>query len=393
MLIAPLILSLTPTTPPPAELTWFEGSLDQAVAQAREKDSHVLVYFWRNGSDHCSSLYQNTLQNAEVPAALGDMVCLSANYDEKAGGKMFEIFEISTLPTMMFLAPDGKPDDAIAGYIDAKPFTEELARIHRGEGTLRGLKTAADQTEDGSEEAIEAHFKLAGKCLDLGDKHGHDAVMEEVREVHDPKARTLAGARAHLWKIQADLYGSMDKCVCESDCGEDCAATVSAVNLDLAPLYAHVKKVKQEEAKFETWNSIADFEATKQDVDRAVKAFETAFGLVPKAQAVSYPKNVAMWAVKAGEEATSSQKRLAVKFSEAALSNARKIDPASKDYMGTYGELDPSMLQAEVLCAVAFSHDLAGNRRKAKKAAEEAMSLAGSHKEDFRSYLAAVLSD
>lgn len=379
--------------PAPQGVEWFQGSLDQAIAQARENDSHVLVYFWRNGSDHCGALYQQTLQHDKTGAAMGDVVCLSANYDEDAGGKLFATFNVSTLPTMLFLAPDGKPDDAIAGFIAPEDFHGELARIRSGEGTLRGLTAAAEKTEAGSDEAIESHWLLAGKYADLGNQEAHDAVLTTVRETHDPGGRTVIGARAHLWKIQSDLNAGIGECHCESDdCDENCEYQHSIATLDLAPLYTHAKRVKMEEARFDAWNSIANFEITRKDTDSAVKAYEKAYDFVPKAQVVSFPKNVAMWAVESGEECTKSQKKLALKFATSAVKAAKKLDPESDAFMEAYGDYDVTAVQAEAIGALAFAYHVNGNPTKAKKTAEEALALAGEHADSYREFFSVILN-
>ena len=104
-------LTVAPSTTG-AELEWFDGPLTSAVGQAAENDGLVMVYFWRNGSERCTQMYQETLTNETAVKALGDMVCYSANYDDAAGGKLFGRFNVTTLPTVLFLK-GGEAEDAV----------------------------------------------------------------------------------------------------------------------------------------------------------------------------------------------------------------------------------------------------------------------------------------
>ena len=393
-MIPSLTLALTPllapVSTPAGGLEWFQGSLDEAVAKAAEADSHVMVYFWRNGSDHCGKFYQNALQNGRTPRVVGDMVCYSANYDEEVGGELFARFNVSRLPTVLFISPDGVPDDAILGYTDPEGFLSEVERVHRGEGTRRGLLREAETAEVGTEETIELLWKLAGKCSDLGDQENHDAVLASLRETHDPDARTVIGARAHLWKVQKDVYACLEDCACEDDeCGEDCSYEASLVQLDPQPLYEHAERVRQDEARFEGWNAVANAEAARRSADTAVKAYRKALEYVPDEQGIGWTKQVAWWAIESGEEATQRQRKLALDMAELCVKKAKNLDPMSEEYAKAYGDAEPRTIQAEALGALAFAYDLHGDARRAKKTAEDALELAGS--DELREFFAEIL--
>lgn len=388
-----LLLTLAPLTAAapasPVELDWFQGTVDEAVTRAKHHDSHVLIYFWRDGSESSGKFYEQTLLDARTPEAIGDMVLYSANYDNPIGGELFARYQVSTLPTVLFLAPDGKVDDAVLGYSEPDSFLEEVARIRRGEGTRRGLEAALASAKPRSEEAIEILWKLAGKRQDLGDQEGHDAALASLREEHDPKGKTVVGARAHLWKVSADLREQCEACACEGECGEDCNYAASLAKLDLKPIYEFAKKVKPTEIRFEAWSSVADLEAGRHDTEKAVQAFEKAAKYVPAKQAVTFPKKVAWWAIEAGEEATKEQRKLALEFARLATKNAEACDPTSEDYGDSYGETPVEHLRAEALGTLAFALHLNGEAEEAKAQAEAAIALAGS--DDYRAFFAPIL--
>ena len=117
MIALSLLLSTLTVAPPTtgAELEWFDGPLTSAVGQAAQDDALVMVYFWRNGSDHCTQLYQETLSNERAVKALASTVCYSANYDDAAGSKLFGRFNVTTLPTILFLK-GGEREDGVRAW-------------------------------------------------------------------------------------------------------------------------------------------------------------------------------------------------------------------------------------------------------------------------------------
>jgi len=403
MIALSLLLSTLAVAPPVtgAELEWFDGPLTAAVGQAAQDDGLVMVYFWRNGSERCTQMYQETLTNETAVKALGDMVCYSANYDDAAGGKLFGRFNVTTLPTVLFLK-GGQPEDGVNGFIGADDFAYEIARIERGEGTLTGLKTAAASLEEGSDEIIEALFTLAGKHQDLGDQEAHDAVLATVRETHDPQSRTLSGSRAHLWKIQGEIAADIAACQCACEEGEEgeagakyeegadheghdkqCAYEASVAKVDFVPLYAHAKAMKVSEARFEAWTSVANFEFNRADFDLAVKAYGRAAKDVPSAQLVSWPQTISWRLMGREDEATSKEKKLAVKLAEMCLDGADQVGNSASDGDG-YGDGDgggygdPSAVQVRALGTLAFALNFSGNNRKAVKVAKQALELSDS---------------
>lgn len=388
-----LLLTLAPLSAPavtePSELEWFQGTVNEAVTRAEHHDSHVLIYFWRDGSESCGEFYENALLDARTPAAIGDMVLYSANYDNPIGGELLARYQVSTLPTVLFVAPDGELDDAVIGYAEPDGFLKEVARIRRGEGTRRGLEAALASAKPRSEEAIETLWKLAGKRLDLGDQEGHDAALASIREEHDPRGKTVVGARAHLWKITGDLREQCAECACEGECGAECEYTASLAQVDLKPIYTFAKKVEPTEIRFEAWNSVANFEAGRRDTKKAILAFEKAARYVPAEQAVAFPKKVAWWAIEAGEEATKEQKALALEFARLATKNAEACDPASDGYCDSYGETPVEHVRAEALGTLAFALHLNGEVEDARAQAEAAIALVGS--EDYRAFFAPIL--
>ena len=152
--------TISPSTPDPVEIHPSNGtaevdwvySLPAAIEKAKAEDRMILAYFWADGSDYCSKLYQETLSAADSGAALERFVCVSARHGEEGMQELFERFRVNTLPTMLFLDTDGTPEDLIQGFIPVEDFLGELDRIERGEGTISGMRTEISKAKKNSEE-------------------------------------------------------------------------------------------------------------------------------------------------------------------------------------------------------------------------------------------------
>ena len=51
------LLAAAPARAQEDEIPWFRGDFDSALVRARQGGQRVLVYFWIDGSRHCSRLY------------------------------------------------------------------------------------------------------------------------------------------------------------------------------------------------------------------------------------------------------------------------------------------------------------------------------------------------
>ena len=95
MFLATLTLAALPVAAAPATLNggvvWHDGALSNAVGMAAKEDQLVMLYFWRDGSDYCAKLWQDTLSSDQAQSALGDVVCYSANHGTAQGAREIQV--------------------------------------------------------------------------------------------------------------------------------------------------------------------------------------------------------------------------------------------------------------------------------------------------------------
>lgn len=366
---ASLFTATLAAQPMPAQPPEWVHSMADAQTRARATSKPILIYCWMQGSDYCTKLFQETLSANESAAAMGDFICYSAKHGGNGVQDVFKKYGVTTLPTMLFVTKDGKADDLIQGFIPVEDFVGELTRIKNGEGTVSGLEAALQAAKKGSDDDVTARWQLAGKIQALGQQDRHDELMESIREV-DPKGATLIGARMLLNEIVDDVVAQYGD---GHDNETDAEAEARMKAWDLAPLYAHVKAVKLQEAKHEAWMRIGNLEAKRDNMQPAFKAFEGAWKTCPEEKVIDWSNDVAHWVIKSAEQRTSKEKKFALKLANTALAKLQKQlkdEPPGPDHKEKY-----TNYEAYCWNTVAWCQHINGKKGPAIKAAKKALAL------------------
>lgn len=357
--------------PKPAQPPEWVHTMADAQTRAQATSKPILIYCWMDGSDYCTKLFQETLSAQESAGAMGEFICFSAKHGGHGVQDVFKKYGVTTLPTMLFVTEDGKADDLIQGFIPVEDFVGELTRIKNGEGTVSGLEAALKTAKTGSDDDVTVRWQLAGKIQALGQQDRHDELMESIRKV-DPKGATLIGARMLLNEIVRDIMGQDGGG--DGDGNEtDAAAKARMKAWDLAPLYAHVKAAKLQEAKHEAWMRIGNLEVRRQNMQPAFKAFEGAWKTCPEEKVIDWSNDVADWIIKSAEQRTSKEKKFALKIASKALAKLQKQlkdEPPGPDQTEKY-----TNYEAHCWNTVAWCQHINGKKAPAIKAAKRALAL------------------
>jgi thiol-disulfide isomerase/thioredoxin len=155
---------------------WFEGTFDQALAEAARSKRIVLVEFWAKTCPYCLQLDRQTLNDNTVVEEARGFVCLPVDAESADGRPIAERYGITGWPTLVFLEPDGTLRDRLAGFRGPQQLVGEFHRVHAGLGTLGEI-----------ERRVAANPKDAVARLDL---------VERLRELHDERwSREMTAAR------------------------------------------------------------------------------------------------------------------------------------------------------------------------------------------------------
>jgi thiol:disulfide interchange protein len=110
-----------------AALPW-ERDLPTALTRASGEKKLVMVDFYTDWCQWCKRMDQNTFTDVEVQRALQGVVTVRLNA-EKEGREDAARFNVEGFPTLIFLDSRGAEVGRIPGYMEPRPFLDELHNI------------------------------------------------------------------------------------------------------------------------------------------------------------------------------------------------------------------------------------------------------------------------
>ena len=136
--VAPFVLAFAAAAPlaaQAAKVVWHDGAFDGTLAQAKASGRSVLVYFWMEGSQHCSDLWTQTLDTPEATKLLGGFVCHSAKATDKVGRELIQRYHVKTLPSLTASFDSNSSVDQDTAFIGSTGASFLMAP-----GSLPGLR-------------------------------------------------------------------------------------------------------------------------------------------------------------------------------------------------------------------------------------------------------------
>lgn len=154
MSLAALSLALVLAAPGPAQgpgtarVRWERG-IDEAVRAARLGQKPIMVDFWAEWCSWCRKLDLTTYRDPVVANLLGDFVALKVNTEGTPREREFASrYEVTSLPTIAFFSPEGRPLLRLTGFQGPGQFPSTL-ELARALGTrVIGWETALQKKPD-----------------------------------------------------------------------------------------------------------------------------------------------------------------------------------------------------------------------------------------------------
>ncbi len=82
--------------------------------------------------DGCSG----PMSDKKVAAKLGDFLCMGVNNDD-AGRAVWERYKVNSVPSVLFICPQGAVIDVLPGYVMTEQVLLDLGRVPAGQGLSR----------------------------------------------------------------------------------------------------------------------------------------------------------------------------------------------------------------------------------------------------------------
>lgn len=115
------------------QIRFFEGSLQEALAEAKQENKKVFVDFYADWCGPCKVMAARVFTLPEVGSYFnGHFVCCQINVEAKEVADVVKPYKITSLPTLLFMDDAGKEIRRIQGAVDASLLINE-AKVATGE--------------------------------------------------------------------------------------------------------------------------------------------------------------------------------------------------------------------------------------------------------------------
>lgn len=105
------------------EITFFEGKYDAALKQAKQEGKPVFIDFYATWCGPCKELARTVFTDLEIKAYYDrHFVCVRVDVDKEE--KLADKYEITSMPTLVFLDSKGKEIKRFSGLVHKKHFLD-----------------------------------------------------------------------------------------------------------------------------------------------------------------------------------------------------------------------------------------------------------------------------
>ncbi|MDB5970990.1 MAG: dihydroneopterin aldolase [Hydrocarboniphaga sp.] len=132
----------------PSEIDWREGNVDEAFAEAKEKNKPVLLYWGARWCPPCNQLKATVFKRPAFIQQTLQFVAVHLDGDSPGAQRWGEYFGIVGYPTLIVLRSDRTELTRISGGTDVEQFPKVLAMAQRQTATAAELRDRALKSPD-----------------------------------------------------------------------------------------------------------------------------------------------------------------------------------------------------------------------------------------------------
>lgn len=306
----------------PAQVTWWDKEFDAALTAANDKPAKlVMLYCWQDNHENCAAMFSGTMSDKKVTGPLAEFVCMGIQNDD-AGKDTWSRYKVQSVPTVLFVAPDGSVVDSVVGYATIVDFAATIQRVRAGTDTIPALQ----QEVDGGSATMPRMQMLMQKLLTIQEQDRAKKVIDAMIE-KDPKGRSDEAAEALLWKITAETFRD----------------DVAPQDLDLGPMRRFLKGQRNKRVLFLGYDRMATAHWSRGEVKDAASYANKAWKNCPKDQVIEWGQRMTGFAYRNWKDLDKTNKKIlkdALKVSKAtmkAIEKRHKQQPDPSFYANAMG--------------------------------------------------------
>jgi thiol-disulfide isomerase/thioredoxin len=121
-----------PASPASGGSVRWGSNLSVALEKAKATGKPVMIDFWAEWCGYCHILDRTTYRDPEVVRLSREFVPVKINTEETTAGiEAATRYLVTSLPTVLFVSPEGRPILRLSGYIPAAPFRRGMEEAKR----------------------------------------------------------------------------------------------------------------------------------------------------------------------------------------------------------------------------------------------------------------------
>jgi thioredoxin-like negative regulator of GroEL len=191
LLLAPAA-GAKPAAQAPKSIRW-ESSFAAAVRKAKATKKPILIDFWAEWCGYCHQLDRTTYKHPDVVRLAQDFVSVKVNTEgSEAEVGVAVSYLVRSLPTMVFLSPEGRPFMRLNGFVPGVPFAKALGEAKRRAVTLLEWEAALAKNPQDPKALAELGVHQFGE---LQTAIGRDSRQMVSKRLFEDTSALLAGAR------------------------------------------------------------------------------------------------------------------------------------------------------------------------------------------------------
>jgi thiol:disulfide interchange protein len=113
--------------PPEEQGQVVPALLQDALDEAKERNTLVMVDFWAEWWGPCKRLINETFPDPKVKERLDQLVVLKLDVDNE-GAELARHFNVRGIPLILFFNPEGEIVHRVSGFLEPEPFIEEIKK-------------------------------------------------------------------------------------------------------------------------------------------------------------------------------------------------------------------------------------------------------------------------